>query len=354
MVDGGSRRRAGVAVGALVVVVLVVVAVLLRGRGDDGSLLPTSGSPSPSPSPSASAARTTTPPPVSPFTGLAVAPGRPVLGVKVDNVREARPPTGLTSADVVYVEPVEGGLSRLLAVFSSRLPKSVGPVRSARESDLELLRQFGHPALAFSGANRKVLRLIRAAPVTEVSPDTAGGAYSRSRSRAAPHNLFANPAELLERARGVTAARDVGFRFGPLPAGGVPTASQTVRYPAATTSFRWRGGRWQVAMDGRPATTTDVGVGGGEKDQRPQLAASTVVIQYVTVGASRFHDTLGNVSPYAHTVGSGTAVVLRDGVAIHGRWSRPSATAGTTFTTDAGAPLTFARGQVWVVLAARS
>jgi hypothetical protein len=339
VVDGGPGRRAGVAVGALVVLALVVAAVVvLRDRGDGGSLLPTSGSRSPSAS--ASAAPSPTPPPASPFTGLPAA-GRPVLGVKIDNVREARPPTGLTVADIVYVEPVEGGLSRLLAVFSSRLPKSVGPVRSARESDLELLRQFGHPALAFSGANRKVLRLIRAAPVTEVSPDTAGGAYSRSRSRSAPHNLFAKPAELLERARGVTAARDIGFRFGPLPAGGVPTTSQTVRYPAATTSFTWRGGHWQVSMDGRPATTAE----------GPQLAATTVVVQYVSVGSSRFHDTLGNVTPYAHTVGSGTAVVLRDGVAIHGHWSRPAADGGTTFTTDAGAPLTFARGQVWVVLA---
>jgi len=350
VVDGGSGRRAGVAVGALVVLALVVAAfVVLRDRGDGGSLLPTSGSGSPSAS--ASAKPSPTPPPASPFTGLPVAAGKPVLGFKIDNVRAARPPTGLTSADIVYVEPVEGGLSRLLAVFSSRLPKSVGPVRSARESDLELLQQFGHPALAFSGANRKVLQLIRAAPVTEVSPDTAGGAYSRSRSRSAPHNLYARPAELLERARGVTAARDVGFRFGPLPAGGVPTTSQTVRYPAATTSFTWRGGHWQVSMDGRPARTTDVGVGGGETAQGPQLAATTVVIQYVSVGSSRFHDKLGNVTPYAHTVGSGTAVVLRDGVAIHGRWSRPSAAGGTTFTTDAGAPLTFARGQVWVVLA---
>jgi hypothetical protein len=342
VVDGGSRRRVGAAVGVLVAVALAVAAVVvLRGRVDDGSLLPTSGSGTRSPS--ASPTPSPTPPPVSPFTGLAAPAGRPVLGVKIDNVRPARPPTGLTKADIVYVEPVEGGLSRLLAVFSSRLPDSVGPVRSARESDLELLREFGHPALAFSGANRKVLQLIRAAPVTEVSPDTAGGAYRRSRSRPAPHNLFADPAELLERARGVTAARDIGFRFGPLPAGGVPTTSQTVRYPAATTSFRWSGGRWLVSMDGRPATTTD----------GPQLAAATVVVQYVSVTASRFRDSAGNVTPYAHTVGSGSAVVLRDGVAIRGRWSRPQPDGGTTFTTDAGAPLTFARGQVWVVLAAK-
>ena len=344
MADGGSGRRVGVAVGALLVVALVVAAVVvLRGR-DDEPLVPSSaGSRTPSASATPTPTPSPTPPPVSPFTGLPAPAGRPVLGVKIDNVRPARPPTGLTAADLVYVEPVEGGLSRLLAVFSSRLPDSVGPVRSAREADLELLRQFGHPALAFSGANRKVLRMIRAAPVTEVSPGTAGGAYRRGSSRPAPHNLYADPAGLLKRARGVSAARDIGFRFGPTPAGGVPSTSQTIRYPAASTSFRWRGGRWQVSMDGGPATTTE----------GRQLAASTVVIQYVTVGSSRFHDSLGNVTPYAHTVGSGTALVLRDGVAIRGRWSRPRADGGTTFTTDAGAPLTFARGQVWVVLAAK-
>jgi hypothetical protein len=332
---GGSGRRVAVAVVALVALGGVVAgAVLVRG---DRSLLPSIGGPDGGP-------ETPARPAVSPFTGLPVTgdADRRVLAVKIDNVRPARPPTGLTAADVVYVEPVEGGLSRILAVFSSRLPTSVGPVRSARESDLELLGQFGRPALAFSGANPKVLRLIRAAPVAEVSPDRAAGAYRRSSSRPAPHDLYADPGDLLRRARDVSTARDIGFRFGALPAGGTPTTSQTVRYGAASTSFRWRGGRWQVSMDGRAATTTE----------GPQLAASTVVIQYVTIRPSRFRDSAGSVTPYPETVGSGTALVLRDGVAVRGRWSRPGEGVGTSFTTGTGAPLTFAPGQVWVVFAA--
>jgi hypothetical protein len=338
----GRLLTVAVAVAAAIALALVVAA-LVRG-GDEtpagpsaaGPSTPPATSPTPSPTP---------PPAVSPFTGLAGPAGRPVLGVKIDNVRPARPPTGLTKADIVYVEPVEGGLSRILAVFSGQVPASVGPVRSARESDLELLRQFGHPALAFSGANKKVLGLIRRAPVTEVSPDRAGGAYRRSGSRPAPHNLFADPARLLRGAKDVSTARDIGFRFGPLPAGaGKPATTEQVAYGAATTSFRWRGGRWQVSMDGRPATTTE----------GPQLAASTVVIQYVSITSSRFHDTVGNVTPYTHSAGSGTALVLRDGVAIPARWSRPDASRGTTFTTEAGAPLPFAAGQVWVVFADKS
>jgi hypothetical protein len=346
-VAGGSWSRGRVLAAsagvAAAVALALVVALLVRGDGD--SVLPSAGGDSPAPSATPTPAPSPQPPALSPFTGRPAESGRPVLGVKIDNVRPARPSTGVTKADIVYVEPVEGGLSRLLAVFSSRLPESVGPVRSARESDLELLRQFDHPALAFSGANRKVLGMIRDAPVTEVSPDTVGGAYERSRSRSAPHNLFADPRELLKKAEDVSPARDIGFRFGALPAGvGTKTTQQQVSYGAATTSFRWRDGGWQVSMDGRAATTTE----------GPPLAASTVVIQHVRITASRFRDSAGNVTPYTHTVGSGTAVVLRDGVAVKARWSRPEATSGTTFTTDTGAPLPFAPGQVWVVYADRS
>jgi hypothetical protein len=330
------KRLVGGLVGVATLVVVALVALSLSRGGDVRSAVPSAGSETPSPSASPAA------PVVSPFTGLPVPAGRPVLAVKIDNVRPARPPTGLTKADVVYVEPVEGGLSRILAVFSSRLPASVGPVRSARESDLELLEQFGHPALAFSGANRRVLELVRDAPVTEVSPDRVSKAYRRSSARPAPHNLFADPRKLLASARDVSPARDIGFRFGALPAGvGTPTTSREVRYGAATTAFRWQGGRWLVAMDGRPATTAE----------GPQLAAATVVVQYVRITDSRFHDSVGNVTPYTHSVGSGTAVVLRDGVAVPARWSRPDAAAGTSFTTDQGAPLTFATGPVWVVFA---
>lgn len=105
-----------------------------------------------------------------------------VLAVKIDNAPGARPQTGLDAADIVYVEQVEGGLSRLMAVYATRLPKAVGPVRSARESDLELLRQFEQPVLAFSGAQGKLLPLIDRAPLDAVTPEDSSGAYYRGRT----------------------------------------------------------------------------------------------------------------------------------------------------------------------------
>ncbi|WP_324790379.1 DUF3048 domain-containing protein [Streptomyces sp. H51] len=268
-----------------------------------------------------------------------------VLAVKIDNAPAARPHTGLDSADIVYAEQVEGGLSRLVAVYASRLPKVVGPVRSARESDLELLGQFDDPLLAFSGAQHRLLPLIDKAPLTPKTPDDAPNAYFRGTGRAAPHNLYLRPGRLLSAAPG-PGALTTGFRYGAAPEGGRPESSRTVRFPAARFTFTWSASRhrWLVSMDGTPAVTT-----AGER-----VAPATVVVQYVKVRPSAFRDVLGNNTPYTETVGSGKARVLRDGRVYDVDWTRERPGDGTRFTAADGSRVSFARGQVWVVFAARS
>ena len=277
----------------------------------------------------------------SPFTGEPVTALGPVLAVKIDNLAPARPQTGLTDADIVYVLPVEGGLSRILAVFSAHFPAVIGPVRSAREDDLELLAQFGRLAFAYSGAQPELLRVVEKARIVDLYDGLVGG-YYRDPRRIAPHNLYAHSSQLLAEASGASTAHDIGFRFGPAPAGGHPAASFSVSYPAASFMFRWSAadGRWLVWMDGAPARAAEGG----------QLGAPTVVIQYTTVRTSRFLEA-GIRPPYAESTGTGTGMVLRDGQAYAVRWSRPDPNGGTTFTTLSGQPMTFARGQVWVVLA---
>ncbi|MEV0603972.1 DUF3048 domain-containing protein [Streptomyces sp. NPDC050315] len=278
----------------------------------------------------------------SPFTGKDGA-GDKVLAVKIDNIAAARPQTGLEDADILYTEEVEAGLSRILAVFASHLPDRVGPVRSARESDLELLRQFGHPALAYSGAQSKLRPMLESAPIVALPPGEAPDAYVRSPDRAAPHNLYLRPSRALKAASDASAPADIGFRFGAAPAkGGTRTSRQDVRYPAARFTFTWSESRdrWLVAMDGSPFRTTSAG----------QLAVSTVVIQHVTVRSSRLHDKWGSTTPYTETVGSGDALILRDGKKYQAEWSRPAPDNGTTYTTPEGHPLPFTPGPIWVAL----
>jgi hypothetical protein len=298
---------------------------------------------------------------VSPFTGEPVASLGQVLAIKIDNIVDARPQTGLQDADIVYVLPVEGGLSRFLAVFSARVPAVIGPVRSAREDDLNVLRQFGTPAFAYSGAAPHLLPFLHRARTVDVDAGLPGvsAAYYRDSSRVAPHNLYARSAVLLAHARGASAARDIGFRFGPVPAGArgaaVPPAGYRAGYPASQFAFQWssRSGRWLVSMDGAPAMVTSgaAGTAGGPSGRTSQLDPSTIVIQHTVIRTSRFLE-YGKPPPYAQSVGSGTAVVLRGGQAYTAHWSRPDANDGTAYTLPDGQRMTFATGQVWVLLVA--
>jgi hypothetical protein len=270
------------------------------------------------------------------------APDGPVLAVKIDNTRFAAPQIGLAAADVVYIEPVEGGLSRMLAMYSTSVPGRIGPVRSARISDLELLAQYGRVALAYSGAAGRLQPRIAAGNLADLSADFNRAPYWRNWARPAPYNLFGDGRAWLRAAGRLPRARDVGFRFGPPPRGGRATPGVTTRYTATRIGFTWSPAarRWLLSMNGRAA----LGDGGR------RLGGTTVVIQYVDIQGSSYVDVNGNVTPNPRTVGSGRAVVLRDGRRYEASWRRDSPGKGTRFLL-AGKAMPFAPGQVWVVFA---
>ena len=195
-----------------------------------------------------------------------------MLAVKVDNTVNAHPQAGLMAADVVYMEEVEWGLTRFMGVFSSRYPRAVGPVRSARESDLQILRQYGKVAFAFSGSNPKIVSEINAAPLYPLSNDAGANGYSRSPDRSAPWNLFGDPDQLLNGAKKAIEAKDVGFTFDDAtPDGGRSVRDVTTFWPSARAQFDWspREERWLLSMDGVKAMSTE----------GPQLGGTTVIIQ---------------------------------------------------------------------------
>ena len=317
-------KKARVAVGAGVVAVLVGagvgVATMVGGTGAPMTSPPSVGSGA-----------------VDPLSGL---PGKgSLLVVKIDNVAPARPAVGLAQADIVYVERVEGGLSRIIAVYGgNQKPAVVGPVRSARETDLQVLSAFGKPAFAYSGAVSKFVPVLKHAAVVNVAPAEKPGAYFRSNDRAAPHNLFVRTSGLTA---GASVAKDIGLHFGALPPGGTAAAAVNAKLPAASFRFTWNNANasYSVLMDGHDSAPA-----------RPE----NVIVQHVQVTDSPggFFDTNGGgkvSEPFSRTVGSGTATVLRDGKAFNVTWSRPTASDGTTFTYQ-GKPFPLHPGQTWVVL----
>ena len=222
-------------------------------------------------------------------------------------------------------------------MFSTALPDTVGPVRSARPNDPTILANYGPVALAFSGSSGKTRDYL--ARGTQVNIEDGQGFY-RDRARRAPHNLFATPQTLLERADGGVPPKDIGFRYGDASDGGRPAISVETRYPASRMSavFDADSGAFEISSSGRveiDALTGDA------------VAPTTVVVQKVAMRPSSNVTSDGAATPLSLLVGSGEAIVLRDGRAWEGKWSRTGLDAPTLFTVD-GAELTFAPGQTWV------
>ncbi len=136
----------------------------------------------------------------------------------------------------------------------------------------------------------------------------------------------------------------MGFVFDETPPlGGLnaTTASMAWGYASAGFAYDKKGDEYRVSLNGQPARAEEWS--GGQR-------AATVVIQYVKQRKSQFWDKGGGNTPHAETIGSGTAMVLRDGRVWKTTWSRPNAKSGTTFTLRDGSLMTFKPGQLWVVL----
>jgi len=333
------NHRAAAATAAAVIVVLAAAGGVLLARG--GSRSP-AANPGPSSSPAAPL-----PPAVNPLTGLPRVPTGPVVGVKVDNTAAAGPQWGLNQADVVYVEQVEGGLTRLVAVYASTRPTRVGPVRSVRGSDPELLAQYGPMALAYSGGAANELASLHASPLVDASAAAHPGAYARVGSRPAPYNLVVDVAAISREVAAAAPVRDVGFRW----AAADPRRAQAPRVSRLTAVV----GQTSVAFAWDPATSRWEEMLGGSAvrgaDGRP-VSTADVLVQFCRVTPD-FHDIdqAGSPAAYTHSVGTGRAVLFRDGRRVEGTWLRPRLGDPTRFRDRSGADLLLRPGGVWVLLA---
>jgi len=270
-----------------------------------------------------------------------------VLVVKIDDTVSARPQIGIDRADVVYIEQVEGGLTRLAAVFSSEIPTEIGPIRSARISDIEIFAQYGRVVFAYSGAQSKLLPVISAANLNDYGAQRQSPTiYTRDESRTSPTNMVLRADLLLEKAhsdkREIATSRSMGWSFGDLPNGGIPISEVKMSWPAASYELTWSAveERWLISNNG----VANMSASGS------QHGPTTFVIQVVEILPSEYGDKFGGVTPYSKTVGSGTGFILRDGKYFAATWSRPDALSGTTWKALDGSELPFARGQIWIAL----
>lgn len=274
----------------------------------------------------------------NPLTGIGTA-GR-VLAVKIDNVNQAQfEQSGLNSADLVYVIQVEGGLSRYLAVFdSNHAPARVGPVRSARQTDIPVLAAYGRVGLAYSGAITGLLKWLGRANLQNITPADAMRLFSNGGS----DPTYIRPADVFAAYPHLATAQDIGLHFGAAPAGGQPATSASASMPSASFTFSASRNQWLVSVDGHQAMTTDAG----------RTSADNVILQHVHIVRGAFTDhNAGHPDNevFSQTTGRGTADFYRDGRVWHGQWSKPTDTSPTSYTVN-GAPFPLRPGRTWIVL----
>lgn len=277
-----------------------------------------------------------------PLTGVEAPAGidlnRPAIGIKIDNHPRARPPAGLESADMVYEELVEGGLTRFLAIFHCGDAASLGPTRSVRAVDPDLLVQYAPVLFAYSGGSPNNLRKVASTPgVIDLKHGSNAAAYSRVGGRSAPHNLFTSTDRIraLPGAQGVVGPPRTGLIFGPSPAG-TGANRVSISYSGGSGSmvsytYDPTTNRYLRSIGGRPHNE----VSGG------QLSAVNVLVLKVSVNRS-------GSSPEITVTGSGEATVLREGRVIQGRWNRSGLADQMTLTDASGQPIQLAPGNVWI------
>jgi hypothetical protein len=303
---------------------------------------------------------TTEPPPVAPLTGMAwtldpLALLRPAIVVKVSNAdgnsssHNARPQAGINEADIVAEVLTEGGVTRLVCIYHSQQPEQVGPVRSFRTSELDLVPALGLPLFAYSGANTAFLRQLReSGRVVDVGFDSATGAYRRVDGRARDQSLMVNLSSLRDHVPGEGTTPPPWFTYradsaaspgaGARPAVGFGFTLGGAG--AAPVEYAWDGLGYARTQKGTPHTDTN-GV---------QVAPANVIAQFVEYRDTGFRDTSGAPVPEAVVIGDGEAWVFTNGQVVEGRWWKPDPATPTSFTDANGQPIGLTPGETWMAI----
>jgi hypothetical protein len=284
---------------------------------------------------SASTSTSTTVPadPVMPLTGLPIEDpalaGRSALVVKIDNHPDARPQSGLNQADIVFEENVEH-LTRFAAVFQTTAPDPVGPIRSGRTQDVELLGSLNKPIFAWSGGNPGVTKAINGSDFVVANVQTNARSASksyRSRDRTAPHNLYAQGSGLFTMTEGAAAAV------------GADSAGVDLKMDGVNVSWKFdtKSGTYLRFQGGKAHNDNSLG----------QVNAVNVVVLVVDYQPSQ----VDTKSPEAQTTGTGEVFVFSAGKVVHGKWTRDQRLHPYALTADDGTPIQLTPGRTWVELA---
>jgi hypothetical protein len=261
----------------------------------------------------------------------------PVLVGKMDNTESSQPQVGLSKADMVVEELVEGGLTRLAAFYYSDIPTNAGPIRSMRASDIPVVSPV-HASIVTSGAAAKTIARINGAGITFYGEGTKG--MYRTSDRIPPYNLLVHMNEVAKTAKTKKPATPPDyFQWGTdsdMPKGIKATTVNAQFSGGHTTEWQYTNGSYHNLNSNAPAG-----------DQFP---ASNVLVLRVREGNAGYLDPAGNPVPRTLFTGKGAALLFHDGKVVHATWHKGNApTSKVTLSTKKGA-LKVPAGHTWIEL----
>ena len=276
------------------------------------------------------------------YTNLPGSSGK-VFAVKFDDTSAAHPQDGVEAADIVYITEVEAGFTRLMGIYSSNYPEVLGPIRSARISDLSILGEYGKVGFLYSGAQSKMRPIISAANLVNLSAErNPPSIYFNDPARRSPYSMMVRLNLLLEKAGDVELAKVPGWQHGARAEDARKIISAEIEWPNATYEALWSDGekRFLLAHNGR-ANIASSGI---------QLGSTMMVIQIVKISPSEYGDKFGGVTPKSEVIGSGHGYLLRNQRVVKALWNRASLSEPTTWSLEDGSPAYFFPGQLWFFL----
>ena len=284
--------------------------------------------------------------PPCPLSGLpspgTTVPQRPALAVKVDNYPSARPQSGLLDADIVFEEPVEGGITRLVAVFQCHSAPLVGPIRSAREVDVQILDELSNPIFVHVGGIPPVLSNIENANDIDEDVSNTGPPVQNPPDRYPPYDTYISTAAGWALQPSDTTPPAPVFTYSSTAPTGSAVGSLNINYSQTNdNTWAWDAhtGLWMLSIGGVPAT-----VESGSQIGVPNLVVESVQVTY----GPWVENSEGNLEVDSQLTGSGPLMVFRNGVEVKGTWNRASLDSPTNVIDNAGETIPLEPGETWV------
>ncbi len=278
----------------------------------------------------------------------------PPLALKIDNAPTALPQQGLQDADIVFEELVEGGLTRFLAIFHSQIPASVGPIRSGRSTDIPLLMPFDGALFGWSGSNWAFRKLLDTFAITDVGLYRNPSHYWRQTERIPPSNLWVRASQLFNKEAHDPHSSEPLWPYE-LPEETTSGPSREIKgvkvdWGSTKVEHLWDAARsgWARSQNDDPHVVLDL------KGEQHELAPENLIIQFTKYVLTNEEDVNGARIPLGLvSEGSGTALILKDGGLIEGRWIKANVTVHTDFFDNQGRLIAMSPGSTWVLLAPR-